>query len=233
MACHRFLRRQRVRGRVQGIEQVSQHHRAIGVALVELHEHLPADPRNHDRAGGVRMGRANPACRALVELAVEVPRELHLYAPVLVAMDLLARRTANPRCLETVDLRAWRDASRAKPLVARDALEGNDVFRPRYLVASALVVTDRRIERDRNDDVFARCRRVIEQLEAPAGLQHEQVTHPARPTTLARELLQADGRAPRPFAGNDMTAGILVMLTTERLVRVRLSSQRQGGTKPS
>src|SRR5690606_22759375 len=35
-----------------------------------------------------------------------------------------------------------------------------------------------------------------------------------------------------PFAGNDMTAGILVMLTTERLVRVRLSSQRQGGTKP-
>src|SRR5215217_307858 len=76
----------------------TDHHRPIGIPIQERDHHLVADAWQEPRSPpGPRRGLhdADPTGRGVVVLAEPVPPELDLDAPVLVDVDLLARRTGD------------------------------------------------------------------------------------------------------------------------------------------
>src|SRR5690606_26556376 len=134
------------------------------------HQDLPADARDGHRAGGVRVGRADPARRLVVELALEVPVELDLHAAVLVCVDLLARRPRHARRLHAVDAGPRGAARSTEALIARHDLEADAAAliarldRQRVL-ALAIRLFEAEVELEADDDVLAGGGRVVEQLE--------------------------------------------------------------------
>ena len=71
----------------------------VGVAVGEVEVDLPAHARREHAAAERELAGADPQARRVVGLAQPVPGEDHLHPPVLVGVDLLARRARGHRHL--------------------------------------------------------------------------------------------------------------------------------------
>ena len=100
-----LVRRQVVRRQLMRVVASSRDDRLIGIAVEIADDDFLSDAGNGhvapQRAGHV-LRHAYPAGAVFVVLAFSVPRELHLHAAVVVAIDFLARRTDHRRLLRTI-----------------------------------------------------------------------------------------------------------------------------------
>ena len=98
-------------------------------------------------------------------LALAIPRKLHLHAPVLLGVDLVARRTHHHRRLRSLDDRLRRRACRPEPRFDIDGLDGH-----RHAVAAAaaggvLIRDDRMLGPDNH--IFRRIEGILRVVGEP------------------------------------------------------------------
>ena len=202
-----------------------------GIALEEVDDHLLAEAGRRDGApllAGPRVRHADPARAVLVLPAPAVPVELHLHPPVLVRVDLLARRPDDDGRLRALHERLRRRARRPELLIARHRRERARDARATG-VGQALVPAEPQVVGRGHDEV-------LPVLVLPrALLQREQVPGPQPPARrrglrrleLAAELVHPDVGVLRAVGRLDVLAGVVVHLVVARRELPRLGLPRQ------
>jgi hypothetical protein len=112
---------QRIGRLVVAVIDAARHDRAVGVTLDEVDQHLVADAGQEHAAPAVarpQLADADPARAGLVVGVRAVPVELHLHAPVLVGIDLLALGADHGGGLQAAHDGAERDGLGAERLGA-------------------------------------------------------------------------------------------------------------------
>ena len=143
--CHRLVRRQREGRQLLGIVGPPEDIRPVRIAVLEGHEHLPADARDQHRSRRIGLHHAHGEAALVVRRSLTIPEEADVDVPLLVRVDLLARRAGDDGGVDPRDLRPRCDDRKAIGDLARNGSDAEG--EPRTLLAPGVL--------DRDDEELA------------------------------------------------------------------------------